>query len=229
MPRRKALLIGINYYGTSHELKGCINDAFNMKDYLVRDRGFSPAQHDMVMLTDAPENRGSPFYPTGANMMAAFQWLVTGNNPGDSVFLSYSGHGGRLSSKLLNNLRRGASDTSPRPSQRSRWRQGFRVCCPSLTSVGSTDTVTASTTPSAPLTLPPTVKSRVTPYASSPLFHPSVLRTNTRAIAAAQSPRLSYDPDRTPDHSVRLLPLRLSGRTSLRLPPRFQRPSKHDR
>ncbi|KAI4130606.1 MAG: hypothetical protein LQ347_003314 [Umbilicaria vellea] len=96
MPRRKALLIGINYYGTNHELKGCINDAFNMKDYLVRDRGYSPAQHDMVMLTDAPENRGTPFFPTGANMMAAFQWLVTGNNPGDSVFLSYSGHGGQV-------------------------------------------------------------------------------------------------------------------------------------
>lgn len=109
MPRRKALLIGINYYGTNHELKGCINDAFNMKDYLVRDRGYSPAQHDMVMLTDAPENRGTPFFPTGANMMAAFQWLVTGNNPGDSVFLSYSGHGGIVFSY---NRRREASDTS---------------------------------------------------------------------------------------------------------------------
>lgn len=26
----------------------------------------------------------------------AFHWLVTGNSPGDSVFLSYSGHGGLL-------------------------------------------------------------------------------------------------------------------------------------
>lgn len=93
MPRRKALLIGINYYGTKHQLNGCINDTLNMREYLVQDRGFSADQRDMVILTDAPENKGTPFEPTGANMMAAFHWLVTGNRPGDSVFLSYSGHG----------------------------------------------------------------------------------------------------------------------------------------
>lgn len=94
MPRKKALLIGINYTGTAHELNGCINDSINMRNYLVQERGFSPDPKDMVMLNDDPRNRGSPFEPTGANMMAAFQWLVTGNRPGDSVFLSYSGHGG---------------------------------------------------------------------------------------------------------------------------------------
>ncbi|KAI9851905.1 MAG: hypothetical protein M1824_002444 [Vezdaea acicularis] len=96
MPRRKALLIGINYYHTPHELKGCINDAFHMREYLVRDRGFSDSPGDMVMMTDAPENRGTPFEPTGTNMLQAFNWLVTGNRPGDSVFLSYSGHGGQV-------------------------------------------------------------------------------------------------------------------------------------
>jgi hypothetical protein len=70
MPRRKALLIGINYYGTKYQLNGCINDAMNIREYLVRDRGFSPGRHDMVVMTDAPENRGTPFEPTGANMMA---------------------------------------------------------------------------------------------------------------------------------------------------------------
>lgn len=70
MPRRKALLIGINYYGTKHQLNGCINDVMNMRDYLVRDRGFSSDPQDMVVMTDAPENRGTPYEPTGANMMA---------------------------------------------------------------------------------------------------------------------------------------------------------------
>jgi len=96
MPRRKALLIGINYYGTKHQLNGCVNDAFNMREYLVHNRGFSPSHHDMVLLTDSPENRGTSFEPTGANMRAAFHWLVTGNNPGDSVWLSYSGHGAQV-------------------------------------------------------------------------------------------------------------------------------------
>ncbi len=94
--RRKALLIGINYTGSKHQLAGCINDASNMQRYLVEDRGFSPNQSDMVMLTDTPQNRGSPFEPTGANMMAAFNWLVTGNSPGSSLFISYSGHGGTI-------------------------------------------------------------------------------------------------------------------------------------
>ena len=94
--RRKALLIGINYYNTKHQLAGCINDAMNMQRYLVEDRGFSPNQSDMVILTDAPQNRGTPFEPTGANMMAAFNWLVTGNSPGSSLFISYSGHGGKV-------------------------------------------------------------------------------------------------------------------------------------
>ncbi|TKA80510.1 hypothetical protein B0A49_00332 [Cryomyces minteri] len=96
MPRRKALLIGINYTGSSHQLNGCINDALNMREYLVRDKGFPSDPGSMVMLTDAPQNRGTPYEPTGANMMAAFHWLVTGNSPGDSVWLSYSGHGGQV-------------------------------------------------------------------------------------------------------------------------------------
>lgn len=96
MPRKKALIIGINYYGTNHELSGCINDAMNVRNFLVTDRGFSPSSHDMVIMTDTPENRGTPFYPTGANMLAAFQWLTSYNNPGDIVWLSYSGHGGML-------------------------------------------------------------------------------------------------------------------------------------
>lgn len=93
MPRKKALLIGINYTGSPHQLNGCINDAMNVREFLVRERGFPPNQRDMVILTDDPRNRGTPFFPTGANMLAAFKWLVTCNNPGDSLWLSYSGHG----------------------------------------------------------------------------------------------------------------------------------------
>lgn len=93
MPRKKALLIGINYTGSKHQLNGCINDAMNVREYLVRECGYSPDPRDMVILTDAPANQGTPFYATGANMLAAFNWLVSGNNQGDSLWLSYSGHG----------------------------------------------------------------------------------------------------------------------------------------
>lgn len=96
MPRRKALIIGINYFGSQHQLNGCINDAYNVQRFLVEECGFSPDPGNMVVLTDEPKNRGTPFEPTGRNMMAAFQWLVTYNNPGDSLWLSYSGHGSQV-------------------------------------------------------------------------------------------------------------------------------------
>ncbi|KAI1505588.1 peptidase C14 [Biscogniauxia marginata] len=96
MVRKKALLIAINYFGTDYELKGCINDARNIRNFLVEERGFPSDSHDVVMLSDAPENEGTPFYPTGANIVAAIRWLVTWNNPGDILWLSYSGHGSQI-------------------------------------------------------------------------------------------------------------------------------------
>ena len=35
-----ALLIGINYKGTSNELNGCINDVMNMRDVLIKHFGY---------------------------------------------------------------------------------------------------------------------------------------------------------------------------------------------
>lgn len=70
MPRKKALLIGINYTGSNHALNGCINDAMNIRKFLVEERGYSSAPHDMVLMTDAPEHKGTPFDPTVANIIA---------------------------------------------------------------------------------------------------------------------------------------------------------------
>ena len=97
MARKKALIIGINYYGTKNELHGCINDATNVREFLVNDRGFSDGSQDMVVMTDAPENEGTPFWPSGENLLAAFKWLTSYNEAGDIVWLSYSGHGGKES------------------------------------------------------------------------------------------------------------------------------------
>lgn len=94
MPRKKALIIGINYTGTENELNGCINDAMNVREFLVNDRGFSDSSQDMVIMTDDPENQDTPFWPNGENLLAAFKWLTSYNEPGDILWLSYSGHGG---------------------------------------------------------------------------------------------------------------------------------------
>ncbi|KAI9275974.1 caspase domain-containing protein [Sporodiniella umbellata] len=90
--RKRALLIGINYFGTSAELKGCINDVHNIKDFLVTMYNFR--QDDMVILTDDQQNPQS--IPTKQNMIRAMQWLVNGARPNDSFFFHFSGHGGRM-------------------------------------------------------------------------------------------------------------------------------------
>lgn len=96
MPRKKALIIGINYTGSEHALNGCINDALNVREFLVNDRGFSDSSADMVIMTDDPQNEGTHFWPSGENLLAAFQWLTSYNEADDILWLSYSGHGGQV-------------------------------------------------------------------------------------------------------------------------------------
>ncbi len=48
--RRKALLIGINYFGQRGQLRGCINDVKNMSSFLNENFGYQ--RDDMVILTD---------------------------------------------------------------------------------------------------------------------------------------------------------------------------------
>jgi len=94
--RRKALLIGINYRGTRAALRGCINDATNMRNMLLR-HGFPNDSSHMVMLTD--ESRDRNYQPTGATIFKAMQWLVQGVTEGDVLFFHFSGHGAQIPDK----------------------------------------------------------------------------------------------------------------------------------
>ncbi|KAF2100147.1 hypothetical protein NA57DRAFT_65897 [Rhizodiscina lignyota] len=89
--RRKALLIGINYFGQRGQLRGCINDVKNMSTYLNNHFGYK--REDMVILTDDQQNPMS--HPTKANILRAMHWLVKEARPNDSLFFHYSGHGGQ--------------------------------------------------------------------------------------------------------------------------------------
>ncbi|KAI9710571.1 MAG: Ca(2+)-dependent cysteine protease [Bogoriella megaspora] len=89
--RRKALLIGINYFGQRGQLRGCINDVKNMSTYLNQHFGYK--REDMVILTDDQQNPMSQ--PTKANILRAMHWLVKEAQPNDSLFFHYSGHGGQ--------------------------------------------------------------------------------------------------------------------------------------
>ncbi|KAG8864939.1 Ca(2+)-dependent cysteine protease [Tulasnella sp. 330] len=64
--RKKALLIGINYVGTSNALSGCQNDAKNMKQFIQRHYNYQ--NDDVVMLTDE-RSRKPQEQPTRANII----------------------------------------------------------------------------------------------------------------------------------------------------------------
>lgn len=88
--RKKALLIGINYFGTKSELRGCINDVKNMSNFIVNRYGYK--WEDIVILTD--DQREMARVPTRENIIRAMQWLVKDARPNDSLVFHYSGHGG---------------------------------------------------------------------------------------------------------------------------------------
>jgi hypothetical protein len=86
---KNALLVGINYIGTSYSLRGCWNDVYNMEKY-IKTRGYS----NIRVMTDETKNLGTELYPTLPKIKQAIQQLVSSAKSGDSLFFHYSGHGG---------------------------------------------------------------------------------------------------------------------------------------
>jgi hypothetical protein len=82
---KKALLIGINYIGTNHELLGCINDVSTIRDRILKT-GFN--NNNITLLTDREINK-----PTKTNILKEFKNLLTDSEEGDLLFFAYSGHG----------------------------------------------------------------------------------------------------------------------------------------
>ncbi|KAD4982534.1 hypothetical protein E3N88_19205 [Mikania micrantha] len=88
---KKAVLIGCNYAGTKAELRGCVNDVTRMYRCLVDRYGFS--EDDINVLIDTDDSYSQP---TGRNIRKALDDLVGSAEPGDFLFVHYSGHGTRL-------------------------------------------------------------------------------------------------------------------------------------
>lgn len=80
---KNALIIGINYIGTSNKLEGCINDAKHLST-LMTSSGFQ----NIKLLTDHTLEK-----PTRNNILNGFTNLLANSKTGDVVFFSYSGHG----------------------------------------------------------------------------------------------------------------------------------------
>ncbi|KAJ1305589.1 hypothetical protein OPQ81_000586 [Rhizoctonia solani] len=108
--KRKALLIGCNYPGGSAPLRGCCNDVFNIKRFLIDH--FQYDESDIRVLTDDQSTHGEigEAVPTRETMVKLFVhgvfrtnypekieyigWLVDDAETDDSLFFFYSGHGG---------------------------------------------------------------------------------------------------------------------------------------
>lgn len=94
--RKRALLVGVNYKGTSAALRGCVRDVTFVHHLLVSKFGFRTK--DFVVLTD--ENSGisgvRKGQPTRKVILDSLKWLVADSRPGDTLWFSFSGHGSQV-------------------------------------------------------------------------------------------------------------------------------------
>lgn len=83
---KRALLIGINYKGTSNQLSGCIDDVENAKKLLLK-KGYT--KDHITMMTD-----DTPIKPTKTNILREIFTLIMSGD--QQLYIHYSGHGGSV-------------------------------------------------------------------------------------------------------------------------------------
>jgi len=102
-----ALLIGINHYLPNElpdglyykSLHGCVQDVNLVETFLLRDLNIP--NENITKLTSSPPVAGTEppeprsHWPTYENIVNSFKRLADVAQPGDQVFIHYSGHGGR--------------------------------------------------------------------------------------------------------------------------------------
>ena len=95
--RTRSLFVGINYPGTSAELKGCVNDVTVILKLLEDRMQFDV--RDRRIYVDERGYPGKTGEPTKQNILDGLRWLVEGANPGDALFFHYSGHGTKVADR----------------------------------------------------------------------------------------------------------------------------------
>lgn len=92
-PTKRALLIGINYFGTESELGGCHNDVDRIHGLLMDQFNFK-SENVVVMKDNKHDKRFSnPLSPTRRNILTQMQLITSQMKPDDELFVHYSGHG----------------------------------------------------------------------------------------------------------------------------------------
>lgn len=83
----KALIVGVNKYKLpGSDLQGCVNDATNIRDILLKYYGFSISS--IRVLTDDRATKKA--------IMDRLNWLVKDAKAGDKLLFHFSGHGSQI-------------------------------------------------------------------------------------------------------------------------------------
>lgn len=90
-PQKRAILIGISYFNTDHELKGSRDDIYSMYAFLI-----SAGYHDILILTDDIKdvNFNDSCCPTKGRILSKLSEFVTKTKSSDTLFIHYSGRVG---------------------------------------------------------------------------------------------------------------------------------------
>ena len=98
MSVKRGLLIGINYTGTVNQLRGCINDSNNLRNFLINNSIFE--KKDLIFMNDTTKGN---LYPTRSNIFSQLKLLVDfaykNQDKQVKLFFSFSGHGVQLKDK----------------------------------------------------------------------------------------------------------------------------------
>ncbi|KAJ1408077.1 Caspase domain [Sesbania bispinosa] len=87
---KRAVVVGISYRNSRHEIKECNNFAKLMRSLLIKN--FDYPDSSIILLTEEYPD-GSKLLPIKKNIKMAMHWLVEGCQPGDSLVFYFCGHG----------------------------------------------------------------------------------------------------------------------------------------
>ena len=83
----KALIVGVNKYKLpGSDLQGCVNDATNVRDVLLKYYGFTVK--DVRVLADVRATKSA--------ILSRLEWLVKDARAGDRLLFHFSGHGSQI-------------------------------------------------------------------------------------------------------------------------------------
>ena len=96
--KKIAIIIGLNYENTPNHLFGCINDTLIIKTLLTKNYNYNPK--NIILCND---NGTTQIIPSKNNILKIFNTITNNITKFKTIFLYFSGHGGKNYLALINN------------------------------------------------------------------------------------------------------------------------------